>query len=110
MPARFVPNEAGIRRVLQSEDMQQTLAARMERARIRAEAIAAVDTGRYAYAVNIPPGERGGGFHVVSGVDDGRAFARLVNDTPYAYFLEFGTRYMKAHKTLRRSIDALRSR
>lgn len=90
--------------------MQQALAARCARGKRYAETIAPVDTARYAHARNIPEGQSGGGFHVTSGVEGGRAFARLINDTPYAYFLEFGTRYMKAFRTLRKSIDAMRSR
>jgi HK97 gp10 family phage protein len=110
MPARFVPNRAGLEKFLRSDRMRNALQARCERAAVYARQIAPVDTGRYAYARAIPQGESGGGFHVTSGTAGGRAYARLVNDTPYAYFLEFGTRYMEARKTLRKSIDAMRSR
>lgn len=110
MPARFEPNRAGLERLLRSDRIRKVLEQRCERGKAYAETIAPVLTGRYAHARNIPEGQTGGGFHVVSGVDGRRAFARLVNDTPYAYFLEFGTRYMDAQPTLRKSIDAMRSR
>ncbi len=110
MLTRLEPNRAGLTRLLSSDAVRKALERRVTRGLIYAEAHAPVDTGRYAYALNIPPGQSGGGFHITSGVENGRAFARLNNDTPYAYFLEFGTRYMRAQPTLRKSIDAMRSR
>lgn len=90
-------------RVLASVAMQRALARKLQPAQEFAEHIAPVRSGRYKTG-DVEPG----GFHIRSGVRDGRAYARLYNDTPYARYLEFGTRYMRAQRILGRSVDAIR--
>lgn len=99
MAARFEPNKAGIARLLQSEDVRAALIGRARAAQAYAVAIAPVRTGHYRAS-----------FRVTSGVRRGRTYARLINTAHYAIFLEYGTRYMRAQRILRRSIDAMRSR
>lgn len=112
MASRFTEYPQGLAAVLAGEPMQRHLHHRMELAEIYAEAIAPVVTGRYAGFTESEarPHNRGhGGFVVVSGVRNGRAYARLINITPYAVFLEFGTRYMRRQRILGRSLDAMKA-
>jgi hypothetical protein len=101
-------NKAGLRAFLASPQMVKAMEQVTEKGKARAEVIAPVDTGRYAFGVNIPPGEEGGGFEIESGVKDGHAYARLINRTFYAYWLERGTKYMRRQRIIGRAIEAMR--
>ena len=126
--AEFVENPAGIAAMLAAPWLVRALAARAEEGKRRAIEIAPERTGRYRWGTvkvdaqgnvvrrrrrtkRAGPGrtktEGGGGFHVDSGIRDGKAFARLSNDTPYAYFLEHGTRRMEKQRILGRAIDSM---
>lgn len=133
--ATFREYPGALERVLAGERMQQVLRRRVERAKEFAERISPVDTGRYRYgrfvlnARTDPTGERRhraggefeplgdgvrGGFHIEVGTRVPRsggapvAYALLYNPTPYARYLEWGTRHMRAQRILGRSVDALR--
>lgn len=95
--ARFTENPAGIAAMLRSQDMQTAMRVKAERGQAYAESISPVRTGRYKAA-----------FRVVVGVRLGVAWARLVNTTPYARFLEFGTKYMRRLRILGRAMDAMK--
>lgn len=82
----------------------EAMRKRAERGAGYAEVLSPVRTGRYVGLIDVKPG----GFHVLAGIRNGVAYAMYVNDTPYARFLEFGTRYMAAQKIMRRSIDGMR--
>lgn len=129
MGARFTAYPQGLAYALSAPPMQEALRIKMEKARVYAEAISPVRTGRYRYGrillgphndptgarrhraggrfERLPPGQAGG-FRVVVGVRNGRAYARLINVTPYAIYLEFGTRYMRRRRILGRAIAAVR--
>lgn len=103
--ATFRMHPGALERILSSPAMQRMLEERAERVRIRAEQIAPVRTGRYAFGMRIPSGGKGGGFEIETGVERGRAYARVINRTPYAIYLEFGTRYMRKQRILGNALD-----
>lgn len=95
--ASFTEHPQGIAAMLRSDDMQAAMRRKAERGKTYAEAIAPVRTGRYR-----------ANFRVWVGVRAGLAWARLYNPTPYARFLEWGTRYMRRQRILGRAMDAIR--
>lgn len=103
--ATFRMYPGAVERVLSTPAMQAAMHRRAELVRIRAEQIAPVRTGRYAFGLHRPPGAHDDGFEVSSGVEHGRAYGRVVNRVPYAVFLEFGTRYMRAQRPLGNALD-----
>lgn len=110
---RYVENPAGLRAMLQSPAMIEAMRHKAELVRIRAEQIAPVRTGAYAFGHPGKPGVTGGGFKVTAGVREGRAYGRVSNDVTnrgftYSLALEFGTRYMRKQRVLGRALDALR--
>ncbi len=130
--AGFTANQQGIRELFASQGMGDAMVAIAERGKDFAESISPVRTGRYKTGFillgphndptgarrhraggdrePLPEGESGGGFHIERlTTPEGYAGARLFNDTPYARYLEFGTRYMRAQHILGRSLDAMRS-
>jgi hypothetical protein len=103
--ARFTEYPQGLAIALAAPAMQRALELKMAKAYARAIAIAPVRTGLYRSR-----------FRVVSGVRNGKAYARLLNDArdprtgyPYCLALEFGTKYMKRQRILGRAADALRT-
>lgn len=116
----FVANRAGIAAVMRAPAMVEAMRSRAEGAAKLGEDVAPIRTGRYRHGkllirerhtsagrrrrrrfLELPVGQLGG-FVVLSGVRNGKAWARLVNRTPYAIYLEFGTRYMRARHVVRR--------
>ena len=93
----YKPNRAGLQEMLRSQGVRLALLAKARKVKFRAEAIAPVQTGRYRASFTLEWGEQ-----------DGRVFARVLNRTPYARFLEFGTRYMRKQRILGRALDAAR--
>lgn len=71
--------------------------------------LAPIDTGRYSLGINIPPGQHGGGFHITRRQRGRRWVVTLYNDTPYARYLEYGTRYMRRRRTLGKTLDHLKT-
>lgn len=129
MGARLTERPEGLAVALRAPAMVAALEGKMRKAQAYAMEIAPVRSGRYKFGAillgphNDPTGVRrhrargrferlpagaGGGFHIESGIRRGKAYARLVNTTPYAVYLEFGTRYMRRQRILGRAADALK--
>jgi hypothetical protein len=104
--SKFTPSYSGIGEMLRSEFMQAEMHARAEAARALAEAIAPV------YEQGPHPGRYKAAFTVESGVrheKTARAYGRLENHSPEAFFVEYGTRNNPAHHVLVRASDAMRA-
>ncbi len=112
MPSVFVANPAGLRAMLSTPAMVGAMDHIGELVRIRAEEIAPVRTGAYAFGLEGEPGVTGGGFHVDAGVHEGVARVRISNDVHrgsynYGVGLEFGSSRIKKQRILGRALDAL---
>lgn len=119
MPAVFEPNPAGMAAMLRSQSMVGAMDHLGQLVRIRAEQIAPVDTGAYAFGVEAGNGAHDGGFKVTSGVADGRAYGRVANSVrsapskrypsgfAYGLVLEFGSSRQRRQRILGRALDAL---
>lgn len=101
----FKPNHEGVGELLRSPEIEAMLRARMEPVRELAIATAPVfergpHPGRYKESFR----------EVESGRDNGanepRAYARLVNDSPEALSVEFGTANNPAHHTMLHALAA----
>lgn len=97
MPVRSTVYPGGIEAMLRAPQMIDAMRVRAARVKRKAQEISPVDTGRYKKS-----------WHYRSGVRNGKAWALIWNDAPYAAYLEFGTRYMFARKVLRRAMVAIR--
>lgn len=97
--------------LLNADFMVEHMAARAERGKAFAEAIAPVDPegqhpGRYKESFSVESGKRGGVHH-------DRAYAIVSNDAktddgePLAVFVEFGTEHSDGHHVLSKTLDAL---
>ena len=115
--------------MLAADWMGRAMVAQAERLKGIAQGIAPERTGRYRWGVvqiepstgkhvvvfrrrkRAPRGRHtitpkgGAGFHVRARPIRGTAGALLWNDTPYARYLEYGTRYMRRQRILGRTID-----
>lgn len=112
MASRFEPNPAGMKAMLATSSMVAAMGHIGQLIRIRAEAIAPVRTGAYAFGLEGEPGVTGGGFHVDASVVEGVARARISNDVHrgsynYGVALEFGNSRIKKQRILGRALDAL---
>lgn len=103
---RITIHRSGVRRVMGAPFMVREMRRRMNKVRLLAISIAPIDSGNYVSRF-VEPGA------LESGVNGaGVAFARLSNDAtseegaPYGYFLEVGTKYMRAQHILRRALRA----
>lgn len=100
---RFRASYAGIGEVLTSDGVRGDLHARAERVKAAAVADAPYDehsTDGSHYRDS---------FSVSSGVREGRsrrAYGRVENTDPAAFYIEFGTKHTPAHHTLTRALDA----
>lgn len=92
---RVKVSRAGVRGMLNGPDIRRELAVRAERVQRMAQQIAPVDTGRYRASIHVRMTTRGG-----------VPVAQIVAATPYAVYLEFGTRRMRAQKVMRRALVA----
>jgi Bacteriophage HK97-gp10, putative tail-component len=88
--------------MLRTPEMQAEMRRRAEKVAAAAEA-----------AAPVYPGPRGGqykkSFSVSSGVRERgsrRAFGRVTNDAPEAFYVEYGNRNTPRHRTLGRALDA----
>lgn len=116
---RYVPNLAGLREMLGTPAMVAAMKHLGELVRIRAEQIAPVDTGAYAFGVEPANGAHDGGFKLDPAVVRGVARCRIYNavrsapskkwPNGYAYgvALEHGNEHMKGQRILGRALDAL---
>lgn len=100
---KFKPNRRGIAEIGRSKEMQAMLAGKAELVKARAEVIAPVETGRYK---GLTDKYGPGGFRVLVGVRGGKAYAKVRNSTPYAAYLEFGTRKVRRQRILGRALLA----
>jgi hypothetical protein len=119
MPQQFVPDPAGMRAMLGTPDMVGVMEQVCEPIVIRAEEIAPVVTGAYAFGIESADGGTDGGFDINSGLHDGIAYGRVTNSVrskpsakwpqgyPYGVALEFGNARIKAQRILGRALDEL---
>jgi hypothetical protein len=87
--------------VLRADWLVAEMAKRAEKVKATAESIAPVDeTGPH-------PGRYKAAFGIRSGIRPGkkrRAFATVYNDSPEAFFVEFGTEHNPRHRTLGKAL------
>jgi HK97 gp10 family phage protein len=111
-PVKFVPNPHGIAAIGYSAEMQAVMQEKADKAAnvARELALPHVRSGEYRASIHADSGTTsgrarttGGQFRATSG---GRlAIGRVVADTPYAVFVEFGTSVMEAQAILRRATE-----
>jgi len=100
---RYNADYKGIGEMLVSPEMQAAMKTLAEKVKARAEETAPFD----------PKGKDGhykDSFSADSGVrhsKTSRAYGRVTNDDPAAFFIEYGTRDTPKHRTLGKAIDAL---
>lgn len=104
----FEASYTGIGEMLVAPFMVEAMRARAEKAKVFAEEIAPVydGSGRDDHR-----GRYKASFSVSAGVHEHktrRAYGRVTNDSPEAFFVEYGTRNNPAHHVLLKSIDAMR--
>lgn len=97
MAARFKASFKGIGALLNSPRMVAEMRRRAEKVAARAAATAPRDTGEYAAGFRVESGTHGG-------INNDRAYGRVVNDVDHARFVEFGTSDTEAHHTLRNAL------
>lgn len=93
--ARFRANYKGIGKMLTSPQMQQAMRTRAEQVQRRAESLAPRETGEY-----------GASFRVEVDVREGakpRARARVINDSPAAPYVEWGTSRTPRYRVMGRA-------
>ena len=97
MVTRFVPDHAGIRRMLARPEMVRALHRKGEKIVNYAKLTGPYRTGHYSRS-----------WRIWSGVRNGVAWCRVMNVAFYAHFLEFGTKYMRRQRILGRAVQAAR--
>ncbi len=109
MGASFRASYEGIGELLKSPMMEAEMRRRAEKVRAAAEARAPVGDP----ASDPHPGRYKASFRVVSGraggVKGDRAFGRTLNDSPEAFYVEWGTSRQPAHHTLLNAVQAARA-
>lgn len=102
----FRPDRVGIGEMLCAPFIQAEMLKRAEAVKARAEATAPVDLeGPH-------PGRYKESFHVTVGIREAtptrsrRAEAKVINDSPEAFFVEFGTKNNPQHRTLGHALEA----
>jgi hypothetical protein len=99
MVTRFVPNEPGIRAMLAGPQMVAALDRTGQRIVNAAHLIGPYRTGDYYRS-----------WRVYSGVRNGVAWCRVANVIFYAYYLEWGTKYMRRQRVLGKAVQLARRR
>jgi hypothetical protein len=104
--AKFYASYPGIGELLRSPGMEKEMARRAGKIKDRAEVSAPVGDprtdphpGRYRDSFRVTSG-RGGGFR------KDRAYGRVTNDSPEAFYVEYGTSKVDAHHTLLNAAQA----
>lgn len=97
----FRASYSGIGKMIRSPQMQAEMRRRAERIKAAAVITAPVDTGQYEHSFRVTSGARGG-------LKKDRAYGRVTNHAPHAFYVEFGTSKTPAHHTLRRALRAAR--
>lgn len=102
--AGFNASYAGIADLLNAPFMVAEMRRRAERVAARAAATAPVGNpatdrhaGRYKASFRVESGAGGG-------VNHDRAYGRVINDAPEAFYVEFGTSRQEARHTLRNAL------
>ncbi len=96
---RFRASYSGIGKMIRSPEMRAEMRRRAEKVKRAAEATAPVDSGEYKTSFRVTSGARGG-------FKKDRAYGRVTNTAPHAFYVEYGTSKTPAHHTLRRALDA----
>lgn len=106
MAAKFRASFSGIGEMIRSPEMEKEMARRARRIKDRAEATAPVGdpstdphSGRYRDSFRVESG-RNGGFK------KDRAYGRVLNDAPEAFYVEYGTSKIEARHTLLNAAQA----
>lgn len=102
----FTLDYEGVGKLLCGPEMQALMRERAELGAQRAQSTAPVD------AASPHPGRYRESFVVESGVREGktrRAFGRVVNTSPEAILVEYGSRNNPRHRTLGRALDFLKT-
>jgi hypothetical protein len=99
----FQPSYRGIGDMLTMPGMQAEMHRKAENVMGEGEATAPVyrgpTGGRYKRSFSVSSGVKGTG-------RNRRAFGRVTNDAPEAYFVEYGNRNTPRYRTLGRALDA----
>jgi hypothetical protein len=109
MAARFTASYTGIGQMLVAPYMIEEMGARADRVLARCVETAPVYTGPF---LDLHRGRYKASFHrspetiKTSGKGTKRALGRVVNDSPEAFWVEYGTRNNDAHHTMRNALDA----
>ena len=93
--AKFRASYKGIGEILRSQQMQREMADRADRVKSTAEALAPRETGDYAAS-----------FRVETEIREGktrRAVAKVINDSPHATYVEWGTSRTPRHRVMGRA-------
>ena len=111
MAVRYKPNYRGIAAIGYSKEMQAAMQAKAEEAADTARQLAQphIRTGDYWRSLHTDSGQgrARNSLGQFRGTTSGRvAIGRLIADTHYAAFVEFGTSVMEAQAILRRAIEA----
>jgi hypothetical protein len=129
MPTEFRENRAGMLAMLRTPRAVAAMDHIGQLIRIRAEEIAPVDSGAYAFGIESRKGAHGGGFKVEAGIRNGVASVRVINRVRsgpsrrfpngfgYGAALEYGltwvdkrtgrTHTIKKQRILGRALDAV---
>lgn len=109
MPTRTTDYPGGVQTLLRSPKMIAEMRARARKIKNRAILISPVGKRIYVDEYgNAHPGNYKRSWHYRSGLKNGAAWARVYNTAHYAWFLERGTRFMRAQHILRRAVDVVR--
>lgn len=97
--ARFNASYSGISELINSPRMVAEMRRRAEKVAARASATAPRDTGQYSASFRVESGSHGG-----AGKD--RAYGRVENSDPAAFYVEFGTSRQEARHPLRNALHS----
>lgn len=97
--ARFRASFGGIGALIRSPEMRAEMRRRAEKVKTVAEATAPVESGEYKSSFRVTSGARGG-------IRKDRAYGRVTNTAPHAFYVEYGTSKTPAHSTLRNALRA----
>lgn len=93
--AKFRASYKGIGEILRSPQMQREMKTRAERVQAKAEALAPVETGDYAGSFRVEVELRAGKTR--------RAVAKVINDSPHATYVEWGTSRTPRYRVMGRA-------
>jgi Bacteriophage HK97-gp10, putative tail-component len=106
--AKFQASYTGIGEMIRSPGMEQAMRAHAEKIKTKAEATAPVGdpstdphAGRYRDSFKVESGRDGG-------VKKDRAYGRVLNDAPEAFYVEYGSSKVAAHHTLLNAAQAVK--